>query len=46
MEVGDTLAYIHTNREDKIQEAKINIRKAYKISEESTNIYEHILGII
>lgn len=46
VEAGETLAYIHTNKEDKIENAKRDLKKAYKISKESSNEYRHILGIV
>ena len=46
VEKGETLAYIHTNLEDRIEEAKKDIQKAYKISEIAPEKYEDILGII
>lgn len=45
VEIGDTLAYIHTNKED-VKEAEGNLKSAYEISENQPNEYEHILGII
>lgn len=44
--VGDTLAYIHTNRESEIEKAKVNLKLAYVISERKPDKYEHILGIL
>lgn len=46
VEKGETLAYIHTNLEDRIEEAKKDIQNAYEISENKPANYEHILGII
>ena len=46
VEKGETLAYIHTNLEDRIEEAEKSIQKAYKISETVPEKYEEILGII
>ena len=46
VEKGETLAYIHTNLEDRINEAEKSIQKAYKISETAPEKYEDILGII
>ncbi len=46
VEKGEILAYIHTNLEDRIEEAKKDIQKAYEISKTVPEKYEDILGII
>ena len=46
MEIGEVLAYIHTNDESKIENAKLKIEKAYEINEKKPNEYKHILNII
>lgn len=43
---GDILAYIHTNIEEKIEEAKKDIKSAYEISDKKPSKYEHILDIM
>lgn len=45
VEEGETLAYIHTNKENVEKEIEI-LKSAYEISENIPNEYEHILGII
>lgn len=44
--IGDTLAYIHANDEEKGNEAVKNIYGAYKFSNEEVTKPEHILGIV
>ena len=46
VEYGDTLAYIHSNREEVIKEAIKEVEEAYKIGEDRPEDYEHILNII
>lgn len=43
---GETLCYIHSNREDIIEEVVKQLKEAYTISQKEPNDYEHILGII
>ena len=45
VDIGDTLAYIHANREN-IEEAKQMVEVAYKISKERPEEYKDILDII
>ena len=44
--IGETIAYIHVNKKDKIEEAVEQIKKAYKIEEERPERYKDILNII
>ncbi len=44
--IGETIAYIHVNKKDKIEEAIEQIKKAYKIEEEKPERYKDILNII
>lgn len=46
VEVGDTIAYIHSNKEEVIEEVKEKIEEAYKISSNKPEEYKHILNII
>lgn len=46
MKKGEILAYIHTNMEEKIEEAEVNLKSAFEISEDKPEKYEHILGVI
>ena len=46
VEEGETLAYIHTNREQVIDGAIEELKRAYEISKSEASKYEHILGII
>lgn len=46
MQKGETLAYIHSNKEELIQSAKEKVEKAYKITKEKTEEYKDILNII
>ena len=43
---GDTLCYIHSNRQDVINEVESMIKEAYKISEEKPEEYIDILNVI
>lgn len=43
---GDTLGYIHSNREDIIQEAEKEFKSAYTIGDEEPDEYQHILNVI
>lgn len=43
---GDTLGYIHSNREDIIQEVEKEFKSAYTIGDEEPDEYEHILNVI
>ena len=43
--IGEVLAYIHSNKED-VEEAKKKIIEAYKIDVEKPEEYKHILNII
>ena len=43
---GEILAYIHTNKEDKISQAETDLQSSYEISEEIPDKYNHILGVI
>lgn len=43
---GDTLCYIHSNRQDVIKEVEEDIKQAYTIGEEEPEEYEHILNVI
>ena len=44
--IGETIAYIHVNKKDKIEEAIERVKKAYKIEEERPDKYKDILNII
>ena len=46
VEKGEVLAYIHTNMQEKIEEADMRLKEAFKISEDKPERYEDILGII
>ena len=46
VEKGEILAYIHTNDESKIEEAKNEVKAAYKIESERPEEYVHILDVI
>jgi len=46
VEKGEVLAYIHTNMQEKIEEADMRLKEAFKISEDKPERYEEILGII
>lgn len=46
MQKGETIAYIHSNKEELIQEAKTKVKEAYKICVERTEEYKDILNII
>lgn len=46
VEKGEILAYIHTNDESKIEEAKNEIEIAYKIESEKQEEYIDILDVI
>lgn len=46
VDIGDTLAYIHSNNKEKIEEATLKIKEAYKISERKPEKYKDILNII
>lgn len=43
---GDTLGYIHSNREETIEKAKEMLKDAYTIEDTEPEEYEHILNII
>lgn len=43
---GEVLCHIHTNLEERIEKAKLDLEEAYVISENKPIEYEHILGII
>lgn len=44
--IGETIAYIHSNKEELIEEVKEKINKAYKIISNKPEEYKHILNII
>lgn len=44
--VGDTLAYVHSNKEENIEEAIEKVKEAYSISEKEPERYVDILNII
>ena len=44
--IGDILCYIHSNRQDVINETENELKMAYKIGEEEPEEYEHILNVI
>lgn len=46
VEIGETIAYIHSNKEELIEEVKEKINKAYKIISNKPEEYKHILNII
>lgn len=46
MKKGEILAYVHSNKEELIQNAKEKIEKAYKITKEKAEEYIDILNII
>lgn len=46
VEVGETLAYIHTNKEEKIEEAIEKLKTAYTIGNTKPEKYKDILKII
>ena len=46
VEIGDTLGYIHSNREDLIEKAVNGLKDAYIIGETMPDEYEHILNVI
>ena len=43
---GDTLGYIHSNREDIVEKAKEMLKEAYIIEDTNPEEYEHILNVI
>lgn len=45
VEIGETLAYIHTNKDD-AQNHIETLKSAYEISEDRPDEYKHILKII
>ena len=44
--LGDTLGYIHSNRNDILEEVKEEFKSAYTIGEDEPEEYEHILNVI
>ena len=46
VEIGDTLAYIHTNKPETIEEATERLNLAYEISSYKPEKYKDILNII
>ena len=46
VEFGEALGYIHSNRQDVIEETEAEFKSAYKIGEEKPEEYEHILNVI
>lgn len=46
VEIGDTLAYIHANDEEKGSKAVEDLYNAYKFSDKEVSKPEHILGIV
>lgn len=46
IEKGEPLAYIHSNVEEKIEEAKQALKQAYKITKQKPEEYKHVLNII
>ena len=46
VEYGDTLGYIHANREDLIDRAVNELKDAYTIGDEKPEEYEDILNVI
>lgn len=44
--IGDVLAYVHANNEEKAAEAVKDLKQAYKITENPVEKPEHILGVI
>lgn len=46
VEFGETLGYIHSNRQDIIKEVEEEFKSAYIIGEEEPEEYEHILNVI
>ena len=46
VEKGEVLAYIHTNMEEKIEEANIRLKEAFEISGDKPERYEGILDVI
>lgn len=46
VEIGDTLAYVHANDEEKGKQAIIDLQDAYEISQEKPEKPEHIIGIV
>lgn len=46
MQKGEILAYIHSNKEELIQNAKEKVEKAYEITKEEVEEYKDILNII
>ncbi len=43
---GETLAHIHSNKQELINEAEIKIKEAYKIEDKEPEKYKHILNVI
>lgn len=46
VEKGETLAYIHTNREEIIKMSKEKLKLAYEISDNEPSKYQEILNIV
>lgn len=46
VEKGEILAYIHTSKEEKIEEAEETLKVAFEITDEMPEKYQEILGII
>ena len=46
VEVGETLAYIHTNKQEKIEEATGKLKTAYTIGKTKPEKYKDILNIV